>query len=164
MSCISDAEHIFVESPIGCIRGFINKKTPNVAQFLGIPFAEAPIGPLRWLPPVAKSSVASIEATAFGLSCPQILEATKPDVYNSDVPELKINDATSEDCLSLCIWAPTSAVRIMGQKPLPVIVWIYGGAYLEGGSTVPYQDPSHWVESSQRHMVVSIKYVPYCSG
>ncbi|KAI1380510.1 para-nitrobenzyl esterase [Hypoxylon crocopeplum] len=153
----SDAEYLDVNSSFGSIRGFVNKEYPNVAQFLGIPFAEPPVGPRRWLPPVPKGSVDHFDATEFGSSCPQWLDGP-PSVYNSDVPEFRINDAMSEDCLSLSIWAPTKAVRDPLNSKLPVIVWITGGAFLVGGSTIPYQNPTPWVETSQRHIVVSINY------
>lgn len=147
---------ITVDSPVGTITGFIDKKTPKVAQFLGIPFAEPPIGSLRWLPPVSKSHMEHIDATAFGPSCCQIVGGA-PSVYNSDAPEFKINDGTSEDCLTLSIWVPAFAINRHQPVSLPVIVWLFGGAYAIGGSTVPYQNPCNWVESSQRHIVVAIK-------
>jgi len=160
MSIIQDSklgvDYLTVHSTFGSINGFINKDYPNVAQFLGIPFAEPPTGPRRWLPPVPKSPARSFDATRFGPSCPQWTGST-PSIYNSDVPELRIADETSEDCLSLCVWGPAGAARNPLKASLPVIVWITGGAFLVGGSTVPYQNPTPWVEDSQRHIVVSIK-------
>ncbi|KAI1497529.1 para-nitrobenzyl esterase [Biscogniauxia marginata] len=161
MACIKDSklgvDHLTVSSSFGNIQGFVNKDYPNVAQFLGIPFAEAPIGPRRWLPPVPKSPVDNFNATGFGPSCPQWFDGP-PSVYNSDVTEFRIDDPMSEDCLSLCIWVPRKAVDDPSTAKLPVIVWITGGAFLVGGSTVPYQNPTPWVETSQRHIVVSINY------
>ncbi|OJJ46827.1 hypothetical protein ASPZODRAFT_64683 [Penicilliopsis zonata CBS 506.65] len=156
---MSGKELITVDCSIGATTGFIDSKYPRVAQFLGVPFAEPPTGPRRWLPPVPKAPVASIDATEFGPSCPQVVDVFKT-TYNTDVREFVINDATSEDCLSLCIWTPVAAVnKAQGTaSALPVIVWVTGGAYLGGGNTVPYQNPAPWVESSQRHIVVSINY------
>ncbi|OTA90440.1 hypothetical protein M434DRAFT_33595 [Hypoxylon sp. CO27-5] len=153
----SDVDYLTVESTFGSVRGFIKKDYPKVAQFLGIPFAEAPVGSKRWLPPVPKSPINHIDATQFGPSPYQWFEGP-PSIYNSDVPEFRINDPMSEDCLSLCIWVPAKAARDPSGTKLPVIVWITGGAFLVGGSTVPYQNPTPWVESSQRHIVVSINY------
>ncbi|KAK1448048.1 carboxylesterase, partial [Colletotrichum cuscutae] len=95
--------------------------------------------------------------TKFGLSCPQQLGG-RPSVYNTDVTEHQIRDDTSEDCLSLCIWAPKDAAKEGFTKKFPVIVFIAGGAFLVGGSTIPYQNPTPWIESSKRHIVVSINY------
>ncbi|KAI1416414.1 acetylcholinesterase [Hypoxylon sp. FL1857] len=153
----SDVEYVTVKSTLGSVRGFIRKDYPNVAQFLGIPFAEAPVNSRRWLPPVPKSPVDHIDATEFGPSSYQWFNGP-PSVYNSDVPEFRIIDSMSEDCLSLSIWVPAKAARNPSGAKLPVIVWITGGAFLVGGSTVPYQNPTPWVETSQRHIVVSINY------
>jgi acetylcholinesterase len=152
-------EYITIDSSFGRIKGFIDKDAPNVAQFLGIPFAEPPVGPLRWKPPVPKSKPDTFDATEFGPSCPQVVTYHQ-SVYNTECREHRITDDTSEDCLSICIWAPASVVRDPSSKSLPVIVWITGGAFLVGGSTIPYQNPTPWVESSQRHIVVCIKYDP----
>ncbi|KAI0113098.1 para-nitrobenzyl esterase [Daldinia grandis] len=161
MACLkkgpSNANHLDVKSTFGLIRGFVGKDYPKVAQFLGIPFAEAPVGSNRWLPPVPKNSVDDFDATEFGPSCPQWFDGP-PSIYNSDVPEFRINGAMSEDCLSLSIWVPVKAARDPSKSKLPVIIWITGGAFLVGGTTVPYQNPTPWVETSQRHIVVSINY------
>lgn len=151
-------EYVTVNSGFGTIRGFVSSDSPNVAQFLGIRYAEPPIGPLRWLPPVPSPPVEAeqIDATSFGPSCPQITHGP-PSIYNTDVREFRINDSTSEDCLSVSIWAPLSAAKNPSKTNLPVIVWITGGSYLVGGATVPYQNPKPWVESSQRHIVVCVK-------
>lgn len=154
----SVVEHVTVNSDFGTIRGFMDRDSPKVAQFLGIRYAEPPVGPLRWLPPTPKPPVKleHIDATSYGPSCPQITHGP-PSLYNSDVREFRINDPTSEDCLSVSIWAPLLAVKSASTRSLPVIVWITGGAYVVGGATIPYQIPTPWIQSSQRHIVVCIK-------
>ncbi|TVY83336.1 Lipase [Lachnellula suecica] len=141
-----------VDTPVGKIHGTIINNTPLVTQFLGIPFAQPPLGPLRWLPPKPKSPVASINATTFGPSCPQYWTSL-PQVYNTDVPGFLVYGPTSEDCLTLNIWAPSGS-----RFKLPVIVWLYGGSFQTGGGSVLYQIPSQWVERSQGHIVVGINY------
>lgn len=143
-----------IDTPVGKIYGLVDDITPRVAQYLGIPFAEPPVGPLRWLPARPKAPVAAIDATAFGPSCAQYWTSL-PQVYNTDVRGFLVNGPTSEDCLTLNIWAPTS----QKLRPLPVIVWLYGGSFQTGGGNTPYQIPSQWVERSQNHIVVGIKYV-----
>jgi acetylcholinesterase len=63
---------------------------------------------------------------------------------------------TSEDCLSLALWTPTGADK--GSK-LPVILFMTGGGFGSGGIDIPYQLPHHWVQRTQQHIVVTIKYV-----
>lgn len=50
----------------------------------------------------------------------------------------------SEDCLSLSIWVPAKAAEDPARSKLLIIVWITGGAFLVGGTTVPYQNPTPW--------------------
>lgn len=98
----------------------------KVRIFLGIPFAAPPVGPLRWKPPQPVAPWKDVkETTAFGPRCMQ------PDVMKS----VTFRDpGPSEDCLTLNVWAPKDAAK------LPVMVWIYGGAFLIGGSAQPAYD------------------------
>lgn len=161
---VVSALRIEVDTPVGRVLGFIDDTpphyaVPNVAQFLGIPYAEPPVGPLRWLPPRPKAPLmlnSTINATAFGPSCSQYATSL-PQVYNTDVTGFLIQGPTSEDCLTLNIWAP-SGLRLR----LPVIVWLYGGSFQTGGGDTPFQNPVQWVQRSQSHIVIGIKYVYYC--
>lgn len=151
-----------VETTVGTVYGLINGTTSHVAQFLGIPYAEPPIGSLRWLPPTIKAPVSYIDATSFSPSCPQY-ESAISSVYNIDARNFLISGPTSEDCLTLNVWAPFGEKRSQnescsdGEKGLPVLVWIYGGGFQTGGGEIGYQIPSNWVERSQGHIVVGIK-------
>lgn len=145
-----------VNTTVGEVQGIINGTHPDVAQFLGIPFAEPPVGDLRWERPVTKAPVeGSIDATAFSPSCPQY-ETSTPSVYTIDAREFLISGSTSEDCLTLSIWAPYRSSETT-KELLPVIVWIYGGGQVTGGAEIAYQIPSTWVQRSQAHIVVQVK-------
>jgi acetylcholinesterase len=148
-----------VNTTSGAVEGFVNAAHSNVAQFLGIPFAEPPTGARRWLPPLPKAREhGTINATSFGPSCPQYRAdpALAPNAYNVDVLQFSPDplEYQSEDCLSLSIWAPKESVA---SDALPVIIWLYGGGFGEGGTNAPYQNPAPWIERSQKHIVVSIK-------
>lgn len=157
-----------VSTNTGTITGFINGTTPNVRQFLSIPFSQPPTGRLRWQPPQAlvTNSSHKIDATRYPKSCPQFLSASK-SVYNQDIPpwipyrydqpaaagqSLQTSD---EDCLYLGIWTPANATN---SSSLPVIFFITGGAFQTNGVDVPAQIPNHWVERTQSHIVVTINY------
>jgi acetylcholinesterase len=153
-----------VDTTSGSVIGFINGTTPNVAQFLGIPFAEPPVGARRWLPALPKSQErGGINASHFGPSCPQFEDDVNiaPNVYTVDVPNFTPApfDYQSEDCLSLNIWTPWHGENATQSttEPLPVLLWVYGGGYYSGSGSVPYQYPAPWVEKSGKHIVVSIK-------
>jgi para-nitrobenzyl esterase len=112
----------------------------GISVFKGIPFAAPPVGELRWRPPQEAPSWQSIrDATAFGPICPQ---APRPvgSPWREKLPE-------SEDCLTINVWTPNAAA---GAK-LPVMVWIYGGGFREGGSAAPLYDGT---ELAQRGVVV----------
>ncbi|KAH6670031.1 para-nitrobenzyl esterase [Halenospora varia] len=144
-----------VDTTVGTVYGIVNGTHPNVAQFLGIPYAEPPVGDLRWTQSVAKSPVGGIDATSFGPSCPQY-DTSTPSVYEIDERQFLISGSTSEDCLTVSIWAPYSTTNC--SEPLPVIAWIYGGGQLTGGAQIEYQIPTAWVERSQAHIVVQLNY------
>jgi para-nitrobenzyl esterase len=91
------------------------------AEFLGIPYAQPPIGDLRWREPVAMKPWTDVrEATKFGAPCSQ------PDLGDWNRRDAEIG---KEDCLFLNVIVPEWPVI----KPLPVMFWIHGGAN-EGGS------------------------------
>ena len=99
------------------------------AEFLGIPYAHAPIGDLRWREPVpSRPWVGVLNAIKFGAPCAQ-----------PDLGDWNRHDAETgkEDCLFLNVIVPEWPV----SKPLPVMFWIHGGAN-EGGtaSSALYKD------------------------
>ncbi|KAH8657042.1 Alpha/Beta hydrolase protein [Tricladium varicosporioides] len=144
-----------VDTTVGTVYGMVNGTHPNVAQFLGIPYAEPPVGDLRWTQSVAKSPVGDIDATSLGPSCPQY-DTSIPSVYEIDERQFLISGPTSEDCLTVSIWVPYSITNY--SEPLPVIVWIYGGGQLTGGAQIEYQIPTARAERSQAHIVVQLNY------
>lgn len=90
----------------------------GVQKFLGIPFAEPPIGDLRLRQAIPLSkNFGTRQADAFGPAC---INAGN-------------QGNASEDCLTLNIWRPTRSAA--ANESLPVLVWLYGGG-LTGGYTV----------------------------
>ena len=130
-----------VQSPAGDIRGV---NDGSIRVFKGIPFAEPPIGSLRWKPPVPKSRLqGTFDASSFGAACHQPASKLNHIYANEPWP-------MSEDCLSLNIWTPAKA------KKAPVFVWIYGGALWSGTSRDPLYDGRRLAERGI--MVVSLNY------
>ncbi|KAF2226117.1 Alpha/Beta hydrolase protein [Elsinoe ampelina] len=147
---------LVVQSTSGILHGAVNASAPLVRQWLGVPFAQAPVGSLRFALPQplpANASSRHLEVKAFGPSCPQY-ESTVPSIYNKIVREFFIWGSSGDDCLSVSIWAPLEPVK----EKLPVIIWVYGGGSTTGGSSVPYQNPQKWVQRTQAHIVVSLQY------
>ncbi|MCX7036336.1 MAG: carboxylesterase family protein [Proteobacteria bacterium] len=99
----------------------------GVKAWYGVPFAKPPTGALRWQPPQPISWQGVWNADRKGAECMQVL---RPHGINHYFGE----EATSEDCLYLNIWAPQSAGA---TSKLPVVVFIYGGGYTIGSSGSP---------------------------
>ena len=110
-----------VQTVSGTVEGTSNGK---VDAFKGIPYAAAPIGPLRWRAPQPAVPWKGVrDASKFCADCAQ---ASWPRSNG------KIRENTSEDCLFMNIWRPSKA---QNDKKIPVMVWIYGGAFVGGGSS-----------------------------
>jgi para-nitrobenzyl esterase len=117
----------------------------GVAVFRGIPFAAPPVGPLRWRPPQPPAPWQGVrQAVAYGPDCVQ--------VPMTEVPGPGFTGPSGEDCLYLNVWTPLRKPA----KPLPVMVWIYGGAYIMGAGSYPDYDGAHFAQ--QGVVVVTINY------
>ncbi len=96
----------------------------GVIAFKGIPFAAPPVGPLRWRAPQPAARWEGVrDASAYGHDCMQL-------PFPSDAAPLGTPPA--EDCLYANVWRPASSAT-----RLPVLVWIYGGGFVNGGASPP---------------------------
>ncbi len=109
-----------VETKEGPVKGFLQN---GVAEFLGIPYAEPPVGNLRWTPPKKHAPWTNVlKAAAFGPSCAQIYEIA---VF-AGPPN------NNEDCLYINVFTPD--VDPAAKEKLPVMFWSYGGGEQDGES------------------------------
>jgi para-nitrobenzyl esterase len=121
-----------VRTTEGLVSGVPGKVT-GVVVFKGIPFGAPPVGELRWKPPQPVQPWSGIRAgDRFGPACVQPHQPQR--VPNNRAVDLPDSPPVNEDCLYLNVW--TAAVDASAK--LPVMVWIYGGAYLEGAGSTPY--------------------------
>ena len=102
----------------------------GVKAYLGIPFAQPPVGDLRWAPPKPAHWAGILNADRKGPACIQVL---RPHDINHYFGE----EATGEDCLTLNLWAPAAATP---EAKLPVIVFLYGGGFTIGSSGMANYD------------------------
>ena len=120
--------------------------------YLGVPFAQPPVGALRWKAPVAAKKWSGVrKADKFSASCMQVLNpAEGRDPWT---PEYLIPPGTSEDCLYLNVWTPHEAQR----KKLPVLLWIHGGGNTEGSGSIPIYNGAN-LAGNGGIVVVTINY------
>jgi para-nitrobenzyl esterase len=112
----------------------------GVASFKGIPYAAAPVGPLRWRPPQPPPESSTIRmAYEYGPACPQ---PSMPGQGSS---------GTSEDCLTLNVFKPYES-----EDGLPVMVWIHGGSFVSGSASDPLFDGSKLAQAGV--IVVTLNY------
>jgi len=121
-----------VETRLGAVRGAPGK-VEGVTVFKGIPFAAPPVGELRWAMPQPAAAWTGVrDATQWGDSCVQNPAPERFPVNSAtDMPD---SPGISEDCLYLNVWTPAESA----DAKLPVMVWLYGGAYNEGGGSAPF--------------------------
>ena len=114
---------MIIDAPCGSIEGLVRE---GFLLFKGIPYAQPPVGALRFSPPQQMEPWNGVyKATEFGPICPQ--DSHEPgsfyhkEFYSGEAPRM------DEDCLYLNILTPKQ-----WREPLPVAIWFHGGAYLNG--------------------------------
>jgi para-nitrobenzyl esterase len=116
----------------------------GVASFKGIPFAAPPVGPLRWRAPQPAAPWTGVrQAVEDGHDCMQ-------NPFPSDAAPL--GTKPDEDCLVVNVWRPAEG----SARKLPVMVWIYGGGFVNGGSSPAVYDGSQFAK--QGVVLVSFNY------
>ncbi|MBN6732564.1 carboxylesterase family protein [Burkholderia multivorans] len=129
----------------GSLRGVASD---NVLSFKGIPYAAAPVGDLRWRAPRPAASWSGLrDASAYGHDCMQL-------PFASDAAPIRT--APSEDCLVLNVWRPAENAGAGGARKWPVLVWIHGGGYTNGGSSPAVYDGTQFAKHGL--VFVSLNY------
>ncbi|WP_024462293.1 carboxylesterase/lipase family protein [Marinimicrobium sp. LS-A18] len=137
---VNAAPELVREVEGGKVKGEVEQ---NVLSYKGIPFAQPPVADHRWRKPQPVASWEGVkDATSYASDCMQI-------PFPSDAAPL--GTEPSEDCLYLNIWRPAESA-----EKLPVLVWIYGGGFVNGGSSPDVYDGSAF--ASQGLVFVSFNY------
>ncbi|GJE89460.1 alpha/beta-hydrolase [Phanerochaete sordida] len=139
---------LVVKLTSGTFQGVNTAAPSNTDKWLGVPFAQSPVGSLRFKAPVAITNPSrSVQnASQFGNACPQ--EASGG-----------LGAPIGEDCLFLNVWRPAGT---QADANLPVLVWFYGGAFMNGAASDPSFDPTRIinrsVNTSKPIIFVSVNY------
>lgn len=123
---MSEAASTTAQTQQGRLQGAIDD---GVAVFRNIPFAAPPVGPLRFKAPEPPQAWDGLrDATAPGPVPPQTPSRLARVLGDYDLPQ-------SENCLTLNIATPAA-----DEGKRPVMVWLYGGAFVTGGAAIPWYD------------------------
>nr|XP_058151210.1 cholinesterase isoform X2 [Dasypus novemcinctus] len=145
-------EDIIITTKNGKVRGMnLPVLGGTVAAFLGIPYAQPPVGRLRFKKPQSLIKWSNIwNATKYANSCYQNIDISFPGFLGSEM--WNPNTDLSEDCLYLNVWIPAPK-----PKNAAVMVWIYGGGFQTGTSSLPVYD-GRFLARVERVIVVSMNY------
>jgi len=134
-----------LKTTAGWVEGQIvtsNVTNASVAEFLGIQFGQAPVGPLRWQPPQRVTPWTGVKkALWWGDVCVQ-----GNGGYNILAP-------ISEDCLYLNVWKP-----VHKPGPFAAMLWFYGGSWTTGTASVPIYSGRPSEELQSETVIISANY------
>jgi para-nitrobenzyl esterase len=141
-SSLSGQEPKSVRTDSGPVQGTVEN---GITIYKGIPFAAPPLGDLRWRAPKSAAPWKNVlQADKFAPACMQV-----PIV----MPALGLDALTvSEDCLYLNVWTPAKSPK----DKLAVMVWIYGGGFTIGGTSIGQYDGRNLAKKGV--VLVSIAY------
>ncbi|ETS75067.1 hypothetical protein PFICI_13551 [Pestalotiopsis fici W106-1] len=160
-----------VSTSSGPVEGHAAGNGTGTSEYLGIPYAQPPVGALRFQPPVAFNGTETINGTDYGFVCVQVdMFAGIPHLESRDRVEKREGTltpdalaiiagyfagipATSEDCLTLNVWTKPQ----VGEEKKAVLVWIHGGGYSSGSSAVSFYSGKN-LAAEQDIVVVSLNY------
>ena len=136
-------EEILVGTSAGKLSG---RREGDVLVFRGVPYAASTAGANRFRPPQPVEPWSDTrDASVFGPVAPQ-----RPSAMEALLGQSEID--TSEDCLSLNVWTPSTA-----DARRPVMVWIHGGAFIFGSGSTPWYDGTRFALDGDA-VVVTINY------
>ncbi|XP_065436200.1 acetylcholinesterase-like [Chrysemys picta bellii] len=146
----SDDDGTVVLTTSGPIRGKrLQAGSSTVMSFLGIPYAEPPVGTLRFQKPLPHQPWSHVlETTSFGNVCHQHPIPTYPEdeLFTPTRPQ-------SEDCLFLNIWVP----HPRPPAPAPILIWIHGGGFFSGAASLKIYD-GRFLAATENVIVASMNY------
>lgn len=140
------------QTAYGAIRG---TQLGSVSVWKGIPYAQPPVGKLRFQPPQPPTSWSGVRAaTSFSPIAPQDMAhlSSLAQTFADEASRQPPMSETSEDCLYLNIWSPQA-----DNAKRPVMVWIHGGAFVVGSGSQPDYDGTSFAKQGNV-VVVTLNY------
>jgi len=142
------------------VKGHPSNWQPTVSEYLGIPFAQPPVGDLRFKAPKAwkGNSTTTVIADKYSPDCPANNNAVNASALNQPRGVVlaalgQFGDSYDEDCLTLNVWTKPQS----GEKAKAVLVWIYGGGFALGSTASPSYNGAR-LAAEKDVVVVSMNY------
>ncbi|KAK3291614.1 Alpha/Beta hydrolase protein [Chaetomium fimeti] len=157
-----------VHTSSGPVEGHAASTASEVSEYLGIPYAQPPVGSLRFQPPVRYTGETKISGKSFGAACfPSNISAFDADFPQELIDVYGITEVgrrilatitnpgipVSEDCLTLNVWTKPQT----GEKRKAVMVYIHGGSFVSGSSAVPAYNGQFFADQEDI-VLVTINY------
>ncbi|TKA66365.1 hypothetical protein B0A49_07680, partial [Cryomyces minteri] len=134
----------------------------QVLEYLGIPYAQPPVGSLRFAAPAQYAGKGRFIASNYSAICPET--PSKPVAYPGATPQeqrivaafgSQLSRPQSEDCLTLNVWTKPTAKAKKGDKP--VLVFFYGGRWSIGGTDTPFYN-GQYLADAEDVVVVTVNF------
>ncbi|KAL1869541.1 hypothetical protein Plec18167_007839 [Paecilomyces lecythidis] len=146
------ASEITVSTSNGPITGHRASKSPDVIEYLGIPYAAPPVGDLRFAAPQSYQGQKPYVASNYSSLVNYPNKTAQFDRIFEAFAAIN-NNTQSEDCLSLNIWAKST----QSQKLKPVLVHFYGGRWTSGTTHTPFYYGGYLADAEDI-IVVTVNY------
>ncbi|KFZ08291.1 hypothetical protein V502_09444 [Pseudogymnoascus sp. VKM F-4520 (FW-2644)] len=157
-----------IKTSSGPVSGRAGSVESRVSTYLGIPYAQPPVGNLRFMPPKKYHGDKLINGSTIGYACPANtpFAARGNDLNNYDMSLanltaqgiatlsdlFQVKATFSEDCLTLNVWVPSG-----GEADKAVMIYVHGGSYTGGSTQIGYYDGQH-LAAEQDVIVVTLNY------
>jgi len=142
------------QTSAGKIEGVDDSANSGSYFWKGVPFAQAPVGDLRWRAPVEPTAWSDTrKADKFGDACLQMGRIYGPgshNTYDASIGTTLNTPVGSEDCLTLNIWRPANT-----DKNLPVLLFLYGGSNISGYTADPVYDGARLAKATNAVIVTA---------
>lgn len=144
------------QTTAGKIEGVDDSASSGTWFWKGVPFAQPPVGALRWRAPVEPEAWSGIRPAAkFGNACLQIGRLFSPganNTYDATIGTMLGKPVGSEDCLFVNIWRPAT-----DERNLPVLLFVHGGSNISGYTADPLYDGARLAKAANA-VVVTASY------
>ncbi|KAI4815599.1 hypothetical protein KUCAC02_005740, partial [Chaenocephalus aceratus] len=155
---LANQDDLLVDTKHGRVQGkLLSVLGGDVGAFLGIPYGKPPVGKLRFRAPEPVDTWEGVkDASNLPNACYQSPDTSFPGFEGSEM--WNPNTPVSEDCLYLNVWSPRFNTTQSKPSPLaPVLVWIYGGGFISGTSSLDIYN-GRFLTKSEGVVVVSMNY------